>query len=103
MGNVGTNADIGVGPGQVSELESVVAYVTDGSKLRVWSQQPAHSNGAPAKAEWRIAGDNRGTIQRGISPTAFGASAVVVGAGFGLTVGKPFVLGSDGAIYTSIK
>jgi hypothetical protein len=70
---------------------------TDAGSVLVWDEQTGFTSGntgAPSTARWRIAGDNRGldfALPQGPSNVTIGPN------------GRPWVLGSNGAIYRSVR
>ena len=92
---------MGQGGGSLRGQE-VFAYKVDQGNVFVWNEQPATAGSSgsdiPAAAGWRIAGFNRTASFGDPSALPAGPASVAVGPN-----GKPWFIGSGGAIYTSVR
>ncbi len=100
----GTGQDIAVGPGGNGPTrgEDGAVFKTDGGNLLVWNEQPALSgpaqSDAPAASGWRIAGYNRQGSGGDANALPLGSNLVAVGQN-----GRPWVIGTNGAIFTTFR
>jgi hypothetical protein len=96
----GNMVDIGVGPGSTGADGSIWSVNGTGNTVYVWDEQTGSGSGGsgiPSTQAWRVGGDNRGIIP-GFNAGSLPAKAISVGA-----FGKPWIVGTGGGIFTSVR
>ncbi len=101
----GTAEDIGVGIGGSGNTrgDDGNVYKTDHGNLMVWNEQVGFTQsgtGAPSAATWRTAGFNRTSDPIEGDAAVMPANPIAVAAG---PNGKPWVVGTNQRIYTTVR
>lgn len=110
----GTAGDVGIGPTQLPfdpaaplGKDGAAFKVVQGSGLLVWDEQPGSDSfwdrlfdgsHIPLSASWRLAGYGRGSVRLDEFGFPPGGTNVAVGPN-----GKPWVVGANGAIFTTVR